>query len=264
MSSVRPDNPAPDQSKSEQKQQPTRKLPTERIAFSKQLDILRGIGLASQGGTKAVHYSAVANVIKMNAATVALMNTFIIDSGFVERTGNDFIPHRALVEFAQAYSWNPETATFKLAPLIRTTWFGSRLLTRLSFKSMSVDETIADLAMEVSAPPGFKSQIATLIDYAEAAGLVRREGTQLSLGPTADEMAPGAPEKPVQVETAEAPPRQSGTVATGFMTTEGAIQFHVSIKVDMREMSGWQPDRITAFFSGLAQVLAAKKGTEEL
>jgi hypothetical protein len=48
------------------------------------------------------------------------------------------------------------------------------------------------------------------------------------------------------------------------MTTEGAVQFHVAIRVSMQEMSGWTPDRITAFFAGLAQVLAAKKGTEEL
>jgi hypothetical protein len=32
----------------------------------------------------------------------------------------------------------------------------------------------------------------------------------------------------------------------------------------LAEMAGWSPDRIAAFFAGLAQVLAAKKGTEEI
>ena len=40
------------------------------------------------------------------------------------------------------------------------------------------------------------------------------------------------------------------------------MQFHVSVRVDMKEFSGWQPDRIAAFFGGIAQVLAAK-GTVE-
>jgi hypothetical protein len=40
------------------------------------------------------------------------------------------------------------------------------------------------------------------------------------------------------------------------------VQFHVSVKVDMAEFAGWSADRITAFFGGIAQVLAAK-GTLE-
>jgi len=252
------------------KPQTTRKLPTDRIAFSRQLDILRAYALASQGGTKAVHYSTAADLVKMSATTVPLMNTFMIDNGFVEKSGNDFIPNRALLEFAQAYSWNPETAPLKLAPLIRSTWFGELMLKHLSFRSMTTDDMVAELAAQISAPPDCKSQLESLIDYAVAAGLVRRDGTQLTLGPQASpdgsETPQGRTEKPMPAEPQEqrtdAPARVPGAVATGFMTTEGGVQFHVAIKVDMKEMSGWSPDRISAFFSGLAQVLAAKKGTE--
>jgi hypothetical protein len=34
--------------------------------------------------------------------------------------------------------------------------------------------------------------------------------------------------------------------------------------VNLGEMSGWQPERIAAFFGGLAQVIAAKKGLDEV
>jgi hypothetical protein len=41
------------------------------------------------------------------------------------------------------------------------------------------------------------------------------------------------------------------------------INFQVSLKVTMAEIAGWEPDRITAFFAGLAQVIAAKGRLEE-
>ncbi len=39
---------------------------------------------------------------------------------------------------------------------------------------------------------------------------------------------------------------------------EGVVQFHVTVNVSMKQLAGWAPDRITAFFGGVAQVLAAK------
>ena len=39
------------------------------------------------------------------------------------------------------------------------------------------------------------------------------------------------------------------------VTSEGVIQFHVNIKVEMNELAGWQPERITAFLNGIARVL---------
>ena len=60
----------------------------------------------------------------------------------------------------------------------------------------------------------------------------------------------------------------SGTGAGGVTTTfnqapEGLVQFAVSVRVDMAELSSWRPDRIAAFFAGIAQVLAAKGDVEQ-
>jgi hypothetical protein len=41
-------------------------------------------------------------------------------------------------------------------------------------------------------------------------------------------------------------------------SSAGAMNFDISINVSMAEMRDWTPDRITAFFAGIAQVLAAK------
>jgi hypothetical protein len=157
-----------------------------------------------------------------------------------------------------------------LAPLIGNTWFGDRMRSRLLFSPMSQDEMIADLAAQIAAPPEFKPQIESLIDFAVLAGVVKRDGTQLTAGDTAqkgpESTMPPRTEKPITdtPDPSAAPTPRSGNVASGFMSSEGGVQFHVAIKVDMKEMGGWSPDRISAFFAGLAQVLAAKKGTENI
>lgn len=42
----------------------------------------------------------------------------------------------------------------------------------------------------------------------------------------------------------------------------GAVNFNVSIKIDIKELAGWQPDQIKAFFNGIALVLRAKDEAE--
>lgn len=259
---------------SEPKSQTSRKLPTDRIAFGKMLDILRAYGVSSAGGTRAVHYSTVANFINMSANTVSLMNTFMVDNGLVEKSGNDFIPNRALIDFAQAYSWQPETAAKKLAPAFKKTWFGTHMLARLQFRSMSTEDAIHDLAGLIGATPDMRAQVETLINLLVVSGLVRQEGGSLYLGNDIDAGAEAQPPRadkqpepePVQDRQGDTPrsAATSRSVATSFSSAAGRVQLHVNIDVSMEEMGGWTPDRITAFFAGLAQVLAAKKGAEDI
>jgi len=41
------------------------------------------------------------------------------------------------------------------------------------------------------------------------------------------------------------------------------ITFSVNINIAMSEMQGWHPQRIAAFFEGLAKVVSAKEGSKE-
>ena len=57
---------------------------------------------------------------------------------------------------------------------------------------------------------------------------------------------------------------QNRGVVTNFNSlTNGVIQFQIDVRVDLKEISGWRPDRIAAFFSGIAQVVAAKGQLEK-
>src|ERR1017187_7723045 len=105
-----------------------------------------------------------------------------------------------------------------------------------------------------------------------ASGVVVQENGQVRIGKTG---TPGSsPVEPtnnkgsnMNHDTPTDPPNPAPNktgVSTAFLqSTEGLVQFHVSVKVNMNEFKGWEGDRIQAFFSGIAQVLAAKEKIEE-
>lgn len=244
---------------------PTRILPSDRIAITKQYDLLRVIGGASGMAKKAVKLEEVEAIIKLKASTVALAIPFFTDSGLLVRQDKGFLPSDAVVAFTRAHSWNPDSATQKLAPVIQETWFAKALLPKLSFRAISVDEAITDLADACAASPDYRGQLSLLLDYLVAAGLVVREGDQLRAGSAPIPERNVAPlDSEEEADTMPTPPPTRSSVTTAFsQPTEGTIQFHVSVRVDMSEFSGWPADRISAFFGGIAQVLAAKGNLEK-
>lgn len=75
---------------------------------------------------------------------------------------------------------------------------------------------------------------------------------------------------PVMRPTPESEPEPQGNdrsrsaVSPSYVhQTAGGVQFQVNVNVDMSEFAGWSADRISAFFSGIAQVLAAKGALEK-
>ncbi len=245
---------------------PAKTLPTERIQFPKQLDVLRAYAAASGPTGKAVTLKAVADLVKMVESTVSLSNGFFTDTGLITRTAEGVLPSQDVVNYLRAYEWNPETAAQKLAPTLRSTWFGQRLVTKLSFQPMNEGEAIQDLAQEAAAGKEYEKQIITLLDYAEAAGIIVRENETIRLGPTAKDGAGVATASSQESrETVGVGVPRTAAVSTSFTAapTQGVVQFHVSVKVDMNEFKSWAPDRIAAFFAGIAQVLAAKGQIEQ-
>jgi hypothetical protein len=103
-----------------------------------------------------------------------------------------------------------------------------------------------------------------LIEYLVVGGLVERSGGMLRKRPTATnpEIAEPLPIKEeIAPEIKEAP--RSNVKTLFSQTPAGRVQFHIDVDVDMAEFASWQSDRITAFFTGLAQVLAAKADIEK-
>lgn len=247
---------------------PTEALPTNRIAVSKQYDLLRAFGAVSGPDGNPVTNVEVAKIANLHASTVGLAVPFFTASGLLTKTNDGLVPPPEVLDFNAAYEWNPETAFHRTAPVLSNTWFFERLLPKLRFGPLSRKDAIQELAMASSAAPDYRGQLDTLIEYLEASGLVRRDGDSIRLASSSEaEPDEGAAtgkateliSKAETVQQKVVPP-----VSTSFTgPTAGVVQFNISVKVDMTEFAGWSPDRISAFFSGVAQVLAAKGSVEE-
>lgn len=247
------------------KTKPTRPLPTERIAFPKQLDILRAYAVAHEATGKGVTNSEIGNIVKMAPSTVPHANTFFGDPeiGLLQKAEGGYVPHPAVIAFHRAYAWSPETAAQKLAPAFQTMWFSQALMPRLAFRSMDEREAIAVLAEASSATPDYESQLGLALSFMEVVGLIEREGGQVRALRGA---APSAPTPgPITPQAVESPAPTTRGVETAFArpSSGDGVHFNVTINVDMKEMGTWAPERIAAFFAGFAQVLAAKGALEK-
>ena len=136
-------------------------------------------------------------------------------------------------------------------------------------QSMDEAEAITELGTAVGVGKEYTPHMSMLLDYMETVGLVQRENGRIILRRHAP--APAAatpenkPEQPAPETESETTPASRSSVSTFFtqQSSVGVVKFNVSVNVDMSEFAGWQPDRIAAFFSGIAQVLAAKGMVEK-
>jgi hypothetical protein len=253
--------PSPATPQPEAKSRLTKKLPTFRVGFAKQLDALRAYAVLSDNGLKSVHYTKVADIIKVHEANVSSMNPFFLDNGLITKAGNGYVPTPPVLEYNRAHSWKPETAAQRLEPLIANSWFGQALVQRLQFREMSEDNAIAALAGECHAGPEAKPQLRMLIDYCEVAGIIERANGQLTLlSVSAPEEWKTAPEPIRPSPEPEPAPSFRSTISASSANppNDGSISLDIGIQVNLAEMRDWSPDRISAFFGGIAQILAAK------
>jgi hypothetical protein len=249
---------------------PERYLPTERITFRRQLDLLRGYAAATNDGSKSVTNKEVAAFVDMTESTASIANAFFIQNGFLTKGSSGLLPAPDVVAFKRAHQWDPTTSAHKLSGLVARSWFGQALLPRLSMSPLDEDRAIQVLAEAANANPKYRTNLRILLEYLEASGLVAREGTQVRGLRSAPEMpiAPTEEEGSVPPTSPESIPPEPGSpvgIRTVFNTspTAGVIEFQVNVRVDMREIGSWRPDRIAAFFSGIAQVVAAKGALEK-
>lgn len=249
---------------------PTRFLPSERITFSRQLDILRGWAAASGPLRKAVTNVEVAKIVNMQPSTVSMNNAFYSSVGLLSKSEGGYAPAEEVTAFLRAYEWNKETAPQKLAPLLEKAWFYQALASKLEFGARTESDCLQDMGDASNAGQDYKNNLRMLLDYLLAVGLVQRDGTLIKKGSA--NMATSQLPPSASVESSIPTPKpETGVLVSDspkvvpnlFGTTEGQVQFNIAVKVNMGEFSTWQADRIAAFFNGIAQVLAAKAKIEQ-
>jgi hypothetical protein len=245
---------------------PTKTLPTDRITFDNQLKILRAWAAAGMSG-KPVTNDDVAAAVGMKGSTIALANPFFSSIGLLLRGENGYTPGQAVLDFFRATEWDETTAARKLAPALREQWFADAILPTLAVNGILSEEVaVSRLADAASAAKEYKNQLGILIDYMNASGLLIHEGDQIKKGPLTTLRVASQANIPIESEhkpvTEKA--KETGHISTQFQAgPAGGVSFDIRMNVDMAEFATWKPERITAFFNGIAAVLAAKSGVEK-
>jgi hypothetical protein len=249
---------------------PTKFLPSERITFTRQLDILRGWAAASGPLRKAVTNVEVGKIVDMQPSTVSMNNAFYASVGLLSKSEGGYAPAEDVMAFLRAYDWNKETAAQKLAPVLSKAWFYQALASKLEFGARTEADCLQDLGDAANAGQDYKNNLKMLLEYLLAVGLVQRDGSLIkkgSVGMTTSSSSSAPADDPspttTKPESGGTLPDSTKSIPSLFGTTEGQVQFNIAVKVNMGEFATWQADRIASFFSGIAQVLAAKAKVEQ-
>jgi hypothetical protein len=239
-------------------------LPTDRLSVPKQLDILRAYGASFESTGAPVTNDAVAEIVELAPTTVSLSNAFLVDVGLIQRGDAGYTPSPEVVAFCHAFGWDEEKASHKLAPLLIKTWFAQALIPKLKFRPLKSDEALRILAEVSSADKDYTAQLQMLLGFLDLTGIVVCENGEIRLnretGETEKTITPPGAEATPTVEQVTTAFAQKNATSAGL--SAGAINFEIKVNVGMAELSGWSADRITAFFSGVAKVMAAKADAE--
>jgi hypothetical protein len=165
------------------RKRPTRVLPTDRMAFQRQLDVLRAYAINGEGG-KAVTNEQVATTVKIVPGTVSLCNPFLADVQLILRADGGYMPSPEVIAFNHALGWDSETATHKLAPVLRRTWFADALIPKVRFRPIEEREAMTVLAEASVADRDHEAQLRMLLEYLAASGLIIRDGGMVRVGST--------------------------------------------------------------------------------
>lgn len=198
-------------------------LPTDRISFSKQQDIIRAYGVAFEKAENSpVSNADVGSLVGMASATISQANSFFSDVGILKKAeGGKFTPAPEVLAYMRAWAFNPEAkAWFKLAPLFKDAWFGQEILARLKFRPLEEGEAIEALAELCSAEPEHKGRLGTLLEYLVLVGLIVREGTTLKIA--ANSPAPAQAEQ-------HAAPAQAPHASTTLPAVAGAETYSLTL-----------------------------------
>jgi hypothetical protein len=235
---------------------PQKTLPTDRIALPKQVEILRAYGELGQNGGSVTN-AAVAGVVGLHPSTTSLANTFFNEIGLLTRAADGQVPSDAVIAFARAHQWNAETAPAKLGPAFANTWFGSALMPKVRFRPHTRSEALSLLADVAGATMSHKGQIEALVELLEVAQLVTIEGDMVKAVRKEND-------GPDDRQAAPPPPKPSEEQSSGKSSGAGKDAFQISMSVTMAEIGQLPPDKITAFFTGIAEVMKIQAEIEAI
>jgi hypothetical protein len=239
---------------------PNKTIPTERIKLERQFDLLRAFAGVYSATGKPVSNKEVADIVQMSDTTTSLANGFFTETGLLSKAAGGWVPADEVVAYHRSYEWDRDAAARELQPVLARCWFWEVLQPKLGFRPMDEKDAINALGAAAAASADYRPNLKLIIDYLVSTGMIERDGAMLKIIRTDKPREETPPSQPPQERVRQ----NTSTVNTGFnQHPGGGVQFHVNINVSMEELGSWKPERIAAFFAGMAKVLAAKSGLEQ-
>lgn len=209
------------------RQKAAKVLPTDRIRFEKQLDILRAFAAKSGHERKAVTQEEAGAIVDMAPSTITQATPFFVDTGLIVREKKadtrGFVPAPEVTAYWKAYEWDKANAAKKLAPLLSGAWFTEVLMPKLKFRPVNEKEAINDLGEIASVGPEKEDNIRVIVDYMVAADLVERDAAGMlraaSGAPAALPAATPLPDAQVLAPAAASAEADSGATPTAEAMT---------------------------------------------
>jgi hypothetical protein len=204
----------PDQSSERQSKRTTltKVLPTDRIAFEAQVELLRAFAAVYQSnGGQPVTNDQAGDVLskKLSGSTVSQTNGFFCDIGLLSRSdkGTGFVPGPEVIDYNNVCQWDQSEARLKLRPLFEKTWFYRVLIPRLQLAAQPQANCLAILANESKATKEHNEKLINLLSFLELAGIVSTTGGTVTL---LQHKFTGLPEKPPLPLAGHKPPPPDG------------------------------------------------------
>jgi hypothetical protein len=179
-------------------------LPTDRIAFDKQVKVLQAFAAVyeSNGGKPVTCDQAGGTLTPtFSASTLNVAVPFFTDISLLTRNEGGFVPCPELLAYNQAVRLSATEAKRKLRPVFEKTWFYQLLAPRVQLNAKTIQECVGILAVEAKAGEEHIKRVEPLINFLELAGIVAISGGMVSFvangveapAPESIKLPPGVP-----------------------------------------------------------------------
>jgi len=242
---------------------PSVALPTDRLSFQKQLEVLKAFAVGSQSGSQPVDAKKLASLTHIGEATAPLNNIFFLETGLITRAKKGlYLPTAATLEFARRVSFAAANAGDALTATFESTWFFKAVVERLAMGNATRPMMIEALARTAGADASYATQFRTLLDWLDFAGLIKIDDDEnvtlvKGAGIGSAEGLRGAEWRGATPGQVTLPKSEEPTIPENVESpTVLAISVELALTVD--DLAKLSAEQVGALFQGAGQVASIK------
>lgn len=271
-----PSGSTPGGGRAQAKGRPERPIPTDRLRFDNQLEVLRSVASMSGNNRRGVDAETMSAAIGLKGGTGGLNSRFFRAAHWFESVGRgEYTASEGLLAYWRHINVDPEDAYGATATMrgeVRRSWFWETISPMLESGQPVRERALLLQLANAAGTTDHTTQLETIIEWLAWVGLVERDGDMVRLAgagpvdepssesatePLADEGASTdqRDESLSAIEEGEGPVQAPRATARAAESTDDAIiSFNVSVRLTADDVKNLNDDQM-AFVMGLAEKL---------